>query len=765
MYSNPNREFLIESLYVTRLLFFGISRPRVSPFRVFLVAFLAITTAAASEPISFRNDVLPIISKAGCNTGGCHGALAGKGGFRLSLFGYNPEADHAAITREVLGRRIEPADPARSLLLTKPTTALAHKGGKRIDVDSAEYRLLARWIAEGAPGPKADDPVIVSLNVTPAGSLVKAGESMSLAVRAKFSDGRERDVTRHAKFTSTDETVASVDGVGTVSIIGPGEGAITAWYSSQIVIARVTSPYPHEVPDSVYAEAQRENFIDDLVLEQLRRLNLKPSPPATDATFVRRAYLDTIGRLPTPAETRAFVADTSPEKYARLADRLLAREEFVDYWTYKWSDLLLVSGAKLRPEPMKAYYGWIRKNVAENTPWDEFARGVVTAQGSATEDGASNFYAIHQDPESMAENVSQAFLSLSLNCAKCHDHPLEKWTNDQYYQFANLFARVRAKGWGGDARSGDGKRTLYVEPDGDLIQPRTGKPQPPAPLDASAIPKDDPADRRDVLAEWLTSPENPYFTRAIVNRVWANFMGVGLVESVDDLRASNPASNEKLFSALADQLVEQRYDLKSLMRLILTSQTYRRSGEALPENADERRYYSRNYPRRLPAEVLSDAIADVTGVHDSFKEIALSDGSSEKTELYPDGTRALELVDASVKSYFLKTFGRNQREITCECERSNQPSLVQVLHLSNGGTINDKLAAKEGRVSELLADDPPPADLMNQAWLLCLSREPTERERAEFAPLLAVGTPEEKRQATEDMFWSLLTSREFLFQH
>lgn len=731
----------------------------------FVLALLTSLSAHAADPISFRNDILPILSKNGCNSGGCHGALAGKGGFRLSLFGYNPEADHAAITREVLGRRIEPADPARSLLLTKPTTALAHKGGKRLDVDSDEYRLLARWIAGGAAGPKADDPVMVGLEVSPADSLVKPGENLSLAVRARYSDGTDRDVTRLVKFTSTDETVASVDGAGKVSIIGPGEGAITAWYSSQIVIARVTSPYPHEVPDSVYAEAPRANFIDELVLEQLRRLNLKPSPAATDATFVRRAYLDTIGRLPTPAETSAFVADSSADKYARLADRLLAREEFVDYWAYKWSDLLLVSGAKLRPEPMKAYYGWIRKNVAENSPWDEFARGIVTAQGSAIDDGASNFYAIHQDPESIAENVSQAFLSLSLNCAKCHDHPLEKWTNDQYYQFANLFARVRAKGWGGDARSGDGKRTLYVEPDGDLIQPRTGKPQPPAPLDAPAIPANDPADRRGVLADWLTSPENPYFTRAIVNRVWANFMGVGLVESVDDLRASNPASNEKLFAALAAHLVEQRYDLKSLMRLILVSQTYRRSGEALPENADERRYYSRHYPRRLPAEVLSDAIADVTGVRDSFKEIALSDGSSEKTDLYADGTRALELVDASVKSYFLKTFGRNQREITCECERSNQPSLVQVLHLSNGDTINDKLAAKEGRVSELVANDPPPADLMNQAWLLCLSREPTERERAEFGPLLASGTPEEKRQATEDMFWSLLTSREFLFQH
>ena len=606
-----------------------------SVFGIAFVLLLSLTSQAA-ETVSFRNDVMPIFAKAGCNSGGCHGALAGKGGFKLSLFGYNPEADHLAITREVLGRRIEPAEPARSLLLTKSTTALKHKGGKRIDVDSDDYRLLAAWIAGGAPGPKTDDPSIVSLSVSPGETLVKPGGKLALAVRAKYSDGEERDVTRHVRFTSTDETVASVDASGNVDVVGPGEGAITAWYASQIVIARVTSPFPNEIADAVFKESPRANFIDDLVLEQLRRLNLKPSPPAADATFVRRAYLDTIGRLPTPDETRAFVADPAADKHARLADRLLARSEYVDYWAYKWSDLLLVSGAKLRPEPMKAYYAWIRNRVATNAPWDQFARGVVTAQGSAVEDGASNFYAIHQDPESMAENVSQAFLSLSINCAKCHNHPLEKWTNDQYYQFANLFARVRAKGWGGDARSGDGKRTLYVEPAGDLIQPRTGKPQPPAPLDAQAIATDDPGDRREVLADWLTAPENPYFTRAIVNRVWANFLGVGLVESVDDLRASNPASNEKLFVALAGYLVEQRYDLKSLMRVILTSQTYRRSGEVLPENRDERRYYSRYYPRRLSAEILNDAIADVTGVRDSFKEIALNDGSTEKTELYKD---------------------------------------------------------------------------------------------------------------------------------
>jgi hypothetical protein len=744
-------------------------RLRVSPLRVFFVALvgaaLSATAAPREQPVSFRRDVLPILSKANCNGGGCHGALAGKGGFRLSLFGYNPEADHLAITREANGRRVELSDPGASLLLTKPTTLVKHKGGKRLETDSDDYRTIARWIAQGAPGPKADDPTLTELAVSSAEQTVREGQTLQIKVRAKFSDGVERDVTRWAKFTSTDETVASVDGSGNVSVIGPGAGAVTAWYSSQIVIARLTSPFSNAIPAEVFAQAPRANFIDDLVLAQLQRLNLRPSPPADDATFVRRAFLDTIGRLPTPAEVESFVRDSAADKHARLADALFARPEFVDYWTYKWSDVFLVSGAKLRPDAVRAYYGWIRARVAANTPWDRLVRELVTARGSSVDEGASNFYAVHQDPESMAENVSQAFLSLSINCARCHNHPLEKWTNDQYYQFANLFARVRAKGWGGDPRNGDGKRTLYVESRGDLIQPRTGKPQPPAALDAPPIPATDPGDRREVLADWLTSPANPYFTRAIANRVWANFLGVGLVESVDDLRASNPASNEALVAALAKFTAEQRYDLRALMRLILTSQTYRRSGDVLPENRDDRRHYSRHFPRRLSAEVLADALADITGRPETFNEIVLSDGSTEKTSLQTNAVRSLQLSDSAVSSYFLKTFGRNQREITCECERSNQPSLVQVLHLSNGSTINDKLAEKDGRLAKLLATNPAPEQLVREAWLLCLGRPPTERERAEFVRALTEAPPDQRREVAEDLFWSLLTSREFLFQH
>ena len=716
-------------------------------------------------PISFELDVMPILSKAGCNSGGCHGALAGKGGFRLSLFGYNPAFDHLAITRDARGRRIDLAAPGSSLLLTKPTMAVPHKGGRRIEPDSPDFFFIAGWIAAGAPGPLATEKKLTSIALSPAESLLGPGHTQRLSVTATYSDGSSRDVTRWARFTSADESIATVDAAGVVTVVGHGEGAVTAWFSSNIALASIVSPFNHQIPAEVFSGAARANLIDNLVLEKLEKLHLKPSPPCDDATFIRRAYLDTIGRLPTPEEVRGYLADTSPAKRERLVALLLARPEFIDYWTYKWSDILLVSGSKLRPDAVNAYYAWLRDRVAENRPWDELVREVVTAQGSSLENGATNFFAVHQDPEAMAENVSQAFMSLSIGCAKCHNHPLEKWTNDQYYAFANLFARVRAKGWGDDSRGGNGERTLFVNARGDLLQPRTGQPQPPAPLDGVPLSVDDPADRREPLARWLTAPENPYFTRAIVNRVWANFLGVGLVESVDDLRATNPASNEKLLAALCQYTVAQGYDLKELMRLILLSETYRRSSTPLPENQDDRKWFARSYPRRLMAEVLSDAISDVTGVHEQYSERIMNDGSTEKLAGYGDDTRALQLHDTSVKNYFLKTFGRNARDITCECERSSQPSLVQVLHLANGSTINDKLSAKGGRITQLLATDPAPHKIVAEAWFRCLGRSPTEAERKPLEEMLAAAQPEEKREIVEDIYWSLLTSREFLFRH
>ncbi len=701
---------------------------------------------------NYRNQVQSVLSKTGCNTGACHGASAGKNGFKLSLRGYDPEGDFLTLTRQARGRRIVPHDPGRSLLLTKPTGAIPHKGGLRFREDSLEYRVIAEWIAQGQPGPSADDPKVSRLEILPAGVRLSAGDKQSLVVRAHFSDGHVEDVTRWAKYTTTNLTACNVDDQGLVSVTGSGEAAVVAWYLAHNVAATVTVPYAQAVAPEAYTLAPQANIIDKLVLDKLQALNMPPSALCTDGEFLRRAHLDTIGVLPTAEEATRFLADPDPLKRQKLVDDLLTRAEFVDYWTYYWSDVLLLTGNRLRPDALKSFSNWIRDKVAANAPWDQFVREMVTAKGSTIENGAANFYALHQDPLDMAETTSMAFLGMSINCARCHDHPLEKWTNDDYYGMASLFARVRGKGWGGDFRSGDGNRTIFLADRGELIQPRIARAQLPRPLDGTALTFEDPADRREHLAKWLTSPENPYFSRAVANRIWANFLGVGLVEKVDDLRLTNPASNEHLLTALADHVVQNQYDLKSLMRLILNSQTYQRSSHVLPENVADQRFYARCYPRRLKAEVLLDAVSDVTGVMNAFKD-------------HPAGTRTLQLKDASVASYFLDTFGRPERILTCTCERSDEPSMTQILHLANGKTLLEKLEAKEGRIAKWVDDKTPPEQLVDQLFLTALSRLPSENEKSRLIAALTEVPENERRAVMEDIMWSVLTSREFLFQH
>ena len=718
------------------------------------------------SPRSFRNDVLPVFAKVGCNMGSCHGALAGKGGFKLSLRGYNPSGDYARIVQEARGRRIERLDPGRSLILAKPSGAIPHKGGLRFEVDSPEYRAIAEWVAQGAPPPKTTDPKVDHLEILPQRMLLTPETEQQIIVQAYYTDGRVRDVTRWAKYESTDTAVASIDQQGSIRVMGHGVCAVTTWFDSKISIARLTVPYDNEVDEQLFvAEKDSDCFIDRLVIDRLAQLHLAPSPPADDPTFIRRVYLDTIGTLPLAGEVRRFLADESPDKRTSLIDELFSRPEFIDYWAYKWSDVLLVNGQLLRPNAVKAYYLWIREQVEKNTPWDEFARQILTAQGDAFENGATNFYALHQDAESMTENACQAFLGLSIGCAKCHNHPLEKWTNDQYYAMANLFARVKAKGWGGDARAGEGERTVYAATRGDLLQPSSGKPQPPTPLDGEPLDIDWSGDRRSPLADWLTSTENPYFARAIVNRVWANFFGVGLVEQVDDLRVTNPASNEKLLAATAEFLVENDFDLQVLMKEILRSRTYQRSSQPLPENSEDKRFYSRYYPRRMPAEVLLDAISQVTNVPSEFTEISFPSTDKYDTEFYPKGTRALELYDSAVLSHFLKSFGRNSRTITCECERTDTPSIVQVLHISNGDTINKKLSTEGNRVDALLDAGLADQQLVEQAYIFALARQPTADELSQLMPLISEVSSDEKRVVLEDFFWGILSSREFLFNH
>lgn len=728
---------------------------------------ISISNTSGPRQWEFNAHVQSVITRAGCNGGACHGALAGKGGFRLSLRGYDSQSDHFRITRQDRGRRIDPAQPGRSLLLAKPTGLVAHKGGVRLAVDSQDYRVLADWIAAGAPGVRESDPKLVKIEVLPSKVDLARQSQQHLVVLAHYSNGRVDDVTRWSKFNSANESVAEVDEAGHVTVVGNGKGSIVAWFASKIAIASIVSPFENKLSENAFAEFRPANFIDEILLEEWRRLQLAPSSGCSDDVFIRRAYLDTVGTLPPPERVRAFLGDARSDRRERLVEELLSSGAYVDYWSYKWSDLLLINSNLLRPDAVAAFYKWVRGNVENNTPWDEVARQIVLARGDSLDQGATNFYAIHQDAESLTENTCQAFLGLSIACAKCHNHPLEKWTNDQYYGMANLFARVRAKGWGGDARNGDGKRTLIVLDQGDLIQPSRGKPQPPAPLDADPIDCDSTCDRREVLAAWLTARENPYFGRAIANRVWANFMGVGLVESVDDMRASNPASNERLLSALAAHLDQSHYDLKILMRLILNSRAYQRSSEAIPSNAADHRFYGRYYARRLMAEVLHDAVCQVTSVPTKFTEIEYSGSDKQKTDLYREGTSSLQLRDSAVANYFLKTFGRNQRRITCDCERSDQPTVVQVLHLLNGDTLNNKLSDPRCVVNRWIEEEIPLDEIIDQAYLSALSRFPSAAERRQVMSIAqnALAEGNQRRLVLEDILWSLMTSPEFLFTH
>lgn len=719
----------------------------------FLLLFLP-ALAGAGAP-SFRNEVQPILAKTGCSAGACHGAAAGQGGFRLSLRGYDDEGDFLALTRGAFGRRVNVVEPAKSLILLKAAGAVAHKGGERFKVDSPEWKVLVDWVAHGAPGPRADDPRIRALRVDPARVTLQPGAKQQFRVEAEFSDGSKTDVTCWAKFTAANQSVLNVDENGLATVIGNGESAVSVWYLQKVALGTASVPYPNEVPEDVYTSAPRRNWIDDLVLEKLRELRLPPSPRSSDSEFLRRAFLDTIGVLPTAAESRAFLADHSPDKRDRLIDDLLKRPEFVDYWAYKWSDLLLVTKRKLPLAAMWSYYDWIRNQVASNTPWDEFARRVLTAQGSTLENGAANYFVITPDPRDLSEKTAVTFLGISTNCAKCHNHPMEKWTNNDYYAYANLFARVRMKNGGAEA-----EKVIYSATDGELVQPLTGKPQLPRPLGVTQPVPDSGQDRRIALAAWLTSAENPYFARSITNRVWANFFGVGLVEAVDDIRETNPASNEKLFTAVADWLVKNGYDLRALMREILRSETYQRASAPLPGNKADARFYSRYYPRRLMAEVLHDAIAQVTEVPTVFKTRNPFD-AGDRQDQFPAGWRALQLPDANTDSYFTRAFGRPLRELTCECERAAEPSVTQALHLSNGDTVNAKLRAPQSRAGKVQA--PEENGWIEEAYLAALSRLPTPAELE--ACKGAVAETGDKRAAVEDVLWALLSSREFLFNH
>lgn len=701
---------------------------------------------------TFRNHVLPILTKRGCNAGACHGAAAGKGGLKLSLRGFDPDSDYLVLTRQASGRRVRPGDPEHSLLLLKPTTTLPHGGGRRIEKGSPDCRIIEGWILSGAQRPIPSDPRITSLDVAPSLAILKPGDRKQIRVRARYSDGRIEDVTRWVKFGSSDTNVATVNDDGFATMSGRGEAAITVWFSSKVTFARLVSPFDDAPLSYDYEKAARVNFIDDLVLAKLKTLGVAPSGPCSDGEFVRRTTLDACGVLPTPDETRSFLADKSPDRRSRWINALLARPEFIDYWAYKWSDLFLVSSKKLSAESMKVFYAYLRASVAENKRWDRLANEILTATGSSLENGAANFYVMHKDPIDLTETTAQAFLGMPLMCARCHNHPLERWTQRDYYQMANLFSRVRMK-------VGDkpGEVLVLSASEGDLNLPRLGAALPPRPLDGPEMRLDDPSDRRKRLADWMTSPPNPYFSKALVNRVWRNFMGRGIVEAEDDLRLTNPPSNQQLLDALAADFTRNGYDVRRLIRTIMLSATYQRSSTPTGNNARDDRFYSRYPVRRLPAEVILDALSQVTGVPTAF-------------EGYSKGTRALQLPDSQVASYFLTAFGRPERERTCACERQQEPNVAQALHLSNGDTVNMKLRAGSGLVDRLAKENVSDDQALDTIYLAALSRLPSDADRARARSILAEAggaapDPAARRASLEDLCWAVLTSREFLFNH
>lgn len=716
---------------------------------------------------TFRNHVIPTLTRAGCNMGACHGALAGKGGLKLSLRGYDPESDWFALTRQALARRVDLAKPADSLLLKKAVRALPHGGGERFTDDSPYYAVLLAWLRSGAPGPKPDDAELSRLNVFPPAILVPRGAPKShfqVQVQAIYSNGTVEDVTGLARFGSAEESVARVSEDGVITHAGHGETAITVGFGTRVATLTVTAPYPNEASADAFAKAPRNNFVDEHVLNKLELLRLPPSAPCTDAEFIRRAYLDTCGLLPTPDAVNAFLKDPAPQKRAALIDTLLAHPAFVDYWSHKWSDLLLVSSRNLPQPAMWAFYRSVRQSVADNTPWDRFARDILTARGSSLTNGGGNYFVLHKDVSALAESTAVTFLGTSIGCAKCHNHPLEKWTQDQYWAFANLFSRVGLKN--GDRA---GEVLVQSRTDGDALHLRHGTAMPPTPLDGKPLATDAPLDRRAYFADWLTAPDNPYFAKAIVNRIWRNYMGRGLVEAEDDLRETNPPSNRELFDALATDFVKNGYDTKHLMRLILNSAAYQRSSKPTAANAADDRFYSRYLLRRLPGEVILDAYSDITGVPTPFDRITSAAGdSSTPISTYPRGTRALQVPDSLATSQFLDAFGRADRIQTCACERTSDASVTQALHLNNGYTLNDKLRDKNSVVAKWLAANVSDDEIVDRVFMLGLSRKPSEREKRQFLTVLAdesKGGPQSRRETIEDFVWAVLTGREFLFNH
>lgn len=697
-----------------------------------------VSNFAGYPPVHFGNDVVPLFSKLGCNSAGCHGKASGQNGFKLSVFGFDPEADYNALVKEARGRRIFPAAPERSLLLLKPTGQMAHGGGRRLEVGSADYELLLQWLQQGMPVGRPDAPRALALEASPTSRVLTMHAGQQILATALYSDGSRRDVTAAASYHTNAGQVAEVDRGGMVRTGGvPGEAAITVNYMGLVASFRLQVPRPG-APEP-YPDVPANNQIDELVWAKLRTMGIVPSGLCDDATFLRRASLDTIGTLPTPADVREFLADLRPDKRRRWIDRLLEREGYADYWALQWADILLADHKKLGDRGAFEFHRWLREQFARNRPYDVWVRELLVASGPSGQVGPVNFFRAAATPEEAARSVSQAFLGVRLECAQCHHHPFEKWSQEDFYGLAGFFnGMIRKPERGGELVFHAGYRETRL--------PLSGQPVVPRPPDGPPAP-DLRGDPRGRLATWLTAPDNPWFARLVANRLWRHYLGRGLVEPEDDLRSTNPATNEPLLDYLAGQVVALGYDLKAVTRLILASRTYQLSAIPNDTNQDDEQNFSRHYVRRLPAEVLLDALSAAT----------------ESPEPFPGrakGTRAIELWDNRLPSYFLDIFGRSERTSPCACGRSGEPTMAQALHLMNAPEVERKVADPSGRVARLVRANSTEGQMVEELSLAALGRPPNEKERRAARRLFAQAPAQ---QAAQDFLWALLNSYDFLF--
>lgn len=704
-----------------------------------------VTDIAHDLPIDFPNQITPLFTKYGCNSGGCHGKSGGQNGFALSLLGFEPSEDYEYLVKEGRGRRLFPAAPEQSLLLMKATAKIPHGGGVRLTTDAPSYRLLVRWIQQGMPYGSPEAPRVTHIDVLPKERLMQRSGSQQLAVVAHYSDGSTEDVTRTTTFDSNDKEMAEASATGLITTSKlTGSVAVMARYQGQVGVFRATIPLGVPVENLPPAK----NYIDELVFEKLKSLGLPPSDVSDDATFLRRVTLDIAGRLPTVEETRGFRADTAGDKRAGWIERLLASTDYAEYFANKWNAILRNKRRADGDKPATyAFYDWLRESLNENKPYDQVVREVLTVSGDAGKNGPVAWYREVRDASTQVEDTAQLFLGLRIQCARCHHHPFEKWSQQDYYGFQAFFAQVGRKS--SAVRGQD--RIYHRRGIAQAQNPKTGQMIKPTGLGGKPLDIAADVDPRQELVAWMTDKENPFFAKALVNRYWKHFFGRGLVDPEDDMRVTNPASNPQLLDALAHDFTEHKYDLKHLVRTICNSQVYQLSAEPNRWNAEDKQNFSRYYPQRLKAEVLLDAINQVTATTSSFNGL-------------PSGTHAVSLPDNGFDSYFLTVFGRPESSSACECERSGDANLAQSLHLLNSGEILGKLTAGNGRTAMLAGDaQRSHQDKIRELYLLAFSREPEPDEMA--VAVSHIEKSKNPKAAYEDLVWVLLNTKEFLFSH